>query len=111
MQQGSELIGCTPASPRVCLSASAPFQLMAEEVPTLGGSSTSQVVVSEVQLPAPSVEILAPPLQQGSRSDNQTERKTLALLSCADGSSSHPHSQLPDLCFCFCTPALCSPSS
>jgi len=50
------------------------FQLLAEEVPTLGGSSTSQVVVSEVQLPAPSVEILAPPLQQGSRSGCNRER-------------------------------------
>jgi len=50
---------------------SPPAQMLAEEVPTLGGSTTSQVMVSEVQLPAPSVEILAPPLQQGSRSGNK----------------------------------------
>lgn len=72
--QGSELMEIALLF-RVCVFAhSVPLQLLAEEVPTLGGSSTSQVVVSEVQLPAPSVEILAPPLQQGSRSDNATER-------------------------------------
>lgn len=53
-------------------------QLIAEEIPTLGGAGSSQVIVSELSLPAPSVDVLAPPLQQGSRSATMRRLKELA---------------------------------